>query len=96
MQLTAENLPLYRRIIETYEGHELEERDGRIYIDDAEAGCVLPEPFAQAVLDATLAEMLGNQAARRRWQAKALAFAETADIYSNAERAADIILKARP
>ena len=66
------------------------------YIDDAEAGCVLPEPFAQAVLDATLAEMLGNQAARRRWQAKALAFAETADIYSNAERAADIILKARP
>lgn len=38
MQLTAENLPLYRRIIETYEGHELEERDGRIYIDDAEAG----------------------------------------------------------
>ena len=66
------------------------------YIDDAEAGCVLPEPFAQAVLDATLAEMLGNQAARHRWQAKALAFAETADIYSNAERAADIILKARP
>ena len=37
VQLTAENLPLYRRIIETYEGHELEERDGRIYIDDAEA-----------------------------------------------------------
>ena len=32
VQLTAENLPLYRRIIETYEGHELEERDGRIYI----------------------------------------------------------------
>lgn len=29
---------LYRRIIETYEGHELEERDGRIYIDGAEAG----------------------------------------------------------
>lgn len=32
-QLTAENLPLYRRIIETYEGHKLEERDGQIYID---------------------------------------------------------------
>ena len=29
VQLTAENLPLYRRIIETYEGHELEERDGQ-------------------------------------------------------------------
>lgn len=31
--LTAGNLPLYRRIIETYEGHELEERDGEILID---------------------------------------------------------------
>ena len=33
VKLTAENLPLYRRIIETYEGNELEERDGRIYIN---------------------------------------------------------------
>ncbi|MCD8033280.1 MAG: signal peptidase I [Alistipes sp.] len=37
VQLTAENLPFYRRIIEAYEGHELEERDGKIYIDGAEA-----------------------------------------------------------
>ena len=28
VQLTAENLPLFRRIIEAYEGHTLEERDG--------------------------------------------------------------------
>jgi len=31
--LTLENLPLYRRIIEQYEGNRLEERDGRIYIN---------------------------------------------------------------
>ena len=36
-ELTAENLPLFRRIIETYEGHSLEERDGKIFIDGAEA-----------------------------------------------------------
>ena len=35
--LTTENLPLYRRIIEAYEGHELAERDGKIYIDGTEA-----------------------------------------------------------
>ena len=37
VQLTAKNLPLFRRIIEAYEGHTLEERDGRIVIDGKEA-----------------------------------------------------------
>ncbi len=37
VELTAENLPLFRRIIETYEGHSLEEHDGKIFIDGAEA-----------------------------------------------------------
>ena len=31
--LTTENLPLYRRIIEQYEGHNLEVKDGQILID---------------------------------------------------------------
>ena len=31
--LTLENLPLYERIIKNYERHDLEVRDGRIYID---------------------------------------------------------------
>ncbi len=66
------------------------------YIAEADAGQVLAEPFAQPVLDQTLAAMLADAGARRRWQTNALAFAETADIYSNAERAADIILKAHP
>ena len=37
VELTAENLPLYRRIIETYEGHKLDVRDNVIYIDGAPA-----------------------------------------------------------
>lgn len=65
------------------------------YIEEAAAGVVLPEPFAQAALNAALATMLADGAARRRWQANGLAFAETADIYDNAEVAADVILKAR-
>ena len=37
VELTTENLPLYRRIIEAYEGHELEVRDSVIRIDGAPA-----------------------------------------------------------
>lgn len=37
VSLTADNLPLYRRIITAYEDHSLEEIDGKIYIDGAEA-----------------------------------------------------------
>ena len=33
-----------------------------------------------------------DEPARRRWAANGLAYAEQADIYSNAERAADVIL----
>lgn len=35
--LTTENLPLYRRIIEQYEGHNLEVKDGQILIDGTPA-----------------------------------------------------------
>lgn len=66
------------------------------YIDEAAGGRVIPEPFAQATLDALLREMLVDRAQRAVWQRNALAWAEHADIYSNAERAADIILKERP
>lgn len=65
------------------------------YIEDADAGRVIPEPFAQNALNITLTEMLGNSALRDHWKINALAFAETADIYSNAEHAADLILKER-
>ena len=62
------------------------------YISDADAGRVLAEPFAQARLDQVLAQMLNDEPARRRWAANGLAYAEQADIYSNAERAADVIV----
>ena len=63
------------------------------YIEEAEAGCVLSDPFSQEQLNERLSFMLSDATARSRWQAHALAFAEAADIYSNAERAADLILK---
>jgi len=65
------------------------------YIEEAGGGLVVPEPFAQSELDAMLRTMLVDQEARLRWQVNALAFAERADIYNNAEYAADLILKAR-
>lgn len=37
VQLTVENLPLYERIIDIYEGHKLEVKDGQIFIDDKQA-----------------------------------------------------------
>ena len=37
VQLTLENLPLYERIITSYEGNELEIKDGQIFINSEEA-----------------------------------------------------------
>lgn len=65
------------------------------YIAEADAGRVIADPFDQRQMDAQLAHMLSDDAARAHWQRQALAFAETADIYSNAERAADLILDNR-
>src|SRR5690606_20515076 len=65
------------------------------YISDADAGAVVPSPFEQATLDRLLAQMLADGAARRRWSANGLAFADSADLYSLPERAADVILKGR-
>lgn len=62
------------------------------YIEEADAGRVVPMPFAQETLDRMLAEMLDDDAGRRRWSANGLAFADQADLYSLPERAADVIL----
>lgn len=66
------------------------------YIDEAVGGRVIPEPFTQATMDGFLQKMLVDREQRAAWQRNALAWAESADIYSNAERAADIILRERP
>lgn len=62
------------------------------YIETADGGRVVAEPFAQEALDAALRDILSDAALRARWRSNALRFAETADIYDNAERAADLIL----
>lgn len=36
LHLTLDNLPLYRRAIETYEGNKIEVKDGKIYINGAD------------------------------------------------------------
>jgi len=65
------------------------------YILEAEAGMVIPDPFDQQQMDTQLVHMLNDAEARSHWRRQALVFAETADIYSNAERAADLILGTR-
>ncbi|MDR3087914.1 MAG: glycosyltransferase family 4 protein [Azoarcus sp.] len=62
------------------------------YIDDAEAGRIIPTPFAQDALDAALAEIITDAETRARWARNALDFAEHADLYSLPEKAADLIL----
>lgn len=65
------------------------------YIDEAHAGEVLPEPFAQHALDDALARLLADDAARAQMAHSGLSWAETADIYSLPERAADLIVGER-
>lgn len=64
------------------------------YIEEARAGIVLAEPFSQAAANAALQTMLRDPAARAAWGDNGLAFAAHADIYDNAEAAADLILAA--
>lgn len=62
------------------------------YIAEAEGGLVLDEPFEQAQLNQYLMTMLTDDAARATWSRNGLAFAETADLYSMPQHAADVIL----
>lgn len=65
------------------------------YIAEADAGRVLASPFQQERLNVLLAEMLTDAAARARWGANGLVFADTADLYSMPQHAADVILAER-
>ncbi|WP_027590165.1 glycosyltransferase family 4 protein [Pseudomonas sp. RL] len=62
------------------------------YIAEADAGRVLPSPFQQAQLNQCLAQMLEDDQARQRWSANGLSYADSADLYSMPQRAADVIL----
>src|SRR5690606_22043848 len=65
------------------------------YIEDADAGRVVPSPFEQSTLDRMLAQMLENDAQRVAWGGNALRYADSADLYSMPQRAADVILGER-
>jgi UDP-glucose:(heptosyl)LPS alpha-1,3-glucosyltransferase len=62
------------------------------YIAEADSGLVLDEPFEQAQLTQYLSTMLSDDAARTAWSRNGLTFAETADLYSMPQHAADVIL----
>ena len=62
------------------------------YIAEADSGLVLDEPFEQAQLNGYLTQMLTDTAQRAAWSRNGLAFAETADLYSMPQHAADVIL----
>ncbi|MCO6056415.1 glycosyltransferase family 4 protein [Pseudomonas sp. MOB-449] len=66
------------------------------YIAEADAGRVLPGPFEQEALNQLLAGMLADPAGRVRWSANGLTFADSADLYSMPQHAADVILAERP
>ncbi|HFS5793418.1 TPA: glycosyltransferase family 4 protein [Citrobacter werkmanii] len=62
------------------------------YITAAQCGVVIPEPFAQDNLNTALFNALQNNEQRSRWAGNARHFADTEDLYSLADKAADIIL----
>jgi UDP-glucose:(heptosyl)LPS alpha-1,3-glucosyltransferase len=65
------------------------------YIDEAQAGVVVPEPFEQGELNRQLQRLLEDDGARAQWSRNGLAFADAADLYSMPEHAADVILQER-
>jgi len=62
------------------------------YIAEADCGRVLPSPFEQDALNHQLADMLADDQRRAFWGRNGLAFAESADLYSMPQKAADVIL----
>ncbi|HEX8588875.1 glycosyltransferase family 4 protein [Pseudomonas sp.] len=62
------------------------------YIAEADSGLVLDEPFEQNQLNQYLARMLKDDAVRSTWSRNGLTFADTADLYSMPQHAADVIL----
>ncbi|HIE54917.1 MAG TPA: glycosyltransferase [Chromatiaceae bacterium] len=62
------------------------------YVERAEAGKVIPEPFEQSLLDASLAEMLESPQ-RRKWRENGIRFGQQEDLYGMVEQAAEIILE---
>ena len=60
------------------------------YIQQADAGLLIPNPFNQKTMDQQVQRMMNRQLISR-WQNNALTFAKDADLYSMPEAATDII-----
>ena len=62
------------------------------YIKDANCGIVIDEPFEQKLLNEAVCFSLTDSGRRVAWQENAQHFADTQDLYSLPEKAADIII----
>ena len=62
------------------------------FIDKAQCGVVVNEPFEQIVLNRALCDSLQDTQKRTQWVNNAKYYADTEDLYSLPEKAADIIL----
>ncbi|MGL4860349.1 MAG: glycosyltransferase family 1 protein, partial [Enterobacteriaceae bacterium] len=62
------------------------------HIGRANAGTVLDEPFQQERLNNALLDALTNKERLQVWSDNAIAYANRIDLYSLAQRAADIIV----
>lgn len=62
------------------------------FIARAQCGAVINEPFEQQVLNNVLSDSLQNEEKLKNWSEKAKNYADTEDLYSLPEKAANIIL----
>lgn len=64
------------------------------YAEEADAGIVLPEPFEQNAYNRAIQNVLSNTVQLNKWNKNAKDFADHANLYGLASKAADIILEA--
>jgi UDP-glucose:(heptosyl)LPS alpha-1,3-glucosyltransferase len=84
LEAVVNGLPVVTTAVCGYAGH----------VREADAGAVIPEPFAQRSLLAALDEA-SDKGRAAQWSANATRYGERAELYSGLEVAADIILRAR-
>ncbi len=61
------------------------------YIEEAEAGLVLTEPFQQAEMNQLLPQMLEDKSARQTWRENGIAYGQTHDLYGCIETSVAVI-----
>lgn len=64
------------------------------YIEQADAGQLIPSPFRQETCNRLLQQMIESSSDRQRWSDNGIAFSKVADIYDMPDQAADLIISA--